>query len=99
MSERPDWLPEPTTQRRRPIATRVLFGIVSLASLVLGVVGVALAGAAAFTAFHISGSDHRQRLAIAVMLWYGYRAAAVLAVALILRWVLWMERRRRLGRP
>ncbi len=72
----------------RPVAVRAVFWIVRLASLVLGVVGVALAGAAIFSAFQISGSDHRQRLAINVTLWYGYRVTAVLAVALILRWVL-----------
>jgi hypothetical protein len=88
MDDRTDWLPKPAVPPRRPIAVRAVLGIVRLASLILGVVGVAMAGAAIFFAFQISGSARQQSLATQVALWYGYRAAAVIAVAIILRWVL-----------
>jgi hypothetical protein len=82
---------QPALVPPKPVALGVVLGVVSLLSLILGVVGVALAVAAAFWAFTISVSDHHQRLLTAEMLWYGYGAAAALAVAVLLRLGLWKE--------
>jgi hypothetical protein len=42
MSDRPDWLPEPTPEPSRPLSERLHLAAVSVASLLLGIVGILL---------------------------------------------------------
>jgi hypothetical protein len=92
MNDRPEWLPEPTEPPRRPPIEQAHLAAISVASLLLGIIGISMmlvSAAAVWTFF---------RSPLAVPNWYPLLPALIgwsaFLIAYLLRWCLHRERQR-----
>jgi hypothetical protein len=92
MDDRPDWLPEPTELPRRPLGERIHLATLSVASLLVGILGVFLAATAGTVLWAFlqrpRGVPLQGALVTIVMSLLSF------VVAYLLRWCLRRERQR-----